>query len=122
MHTVSRLQCITGALKSVKLNRPRIFTYGHTGDLDTVVKHLLSTQQIDKFVGLGISVGGNILIKYLGEVVQRQELFHFAISVCQGYDLSEGLELLRDWTDLRCVYNYGITRNVLQVINVHKEV
>lgn len=111
----------TGALKSVKLRRPRIFTYGHTQDLDTVVKHLLATQKVDKFIGLGMSLGGNILMKFLGEEVKRQDVFHFAVSVCQGYDISEASILFSDWQNCRRIYNYGLTRNVLKVINQHKE-
>merc|ERR1719354_348084 len=48
-------------------------------------------------------------------------MFHLAISVCQGYDISEAAVLFRDWENFRCVYNYGLTRNVLKVINHHKQ-
>ena len=111
----------TGALKTVKLKRPRIFTYGYTDDLEEVVEHIRATQGVHKMVGLGISLGGNILMKYLGEKVPRQDFFHFAISVCQGYDISEASIMFRDWENFRWLYNYGMTRNVLKVINQHKD-
>lgn len=39
-----------------------------------------------KFVGVGFSLGANILVKFLGECPERQDDFVCAISVCQGYD------------------------------------
>ena len=68
--------------------------------------------------GLGFSLGGNILMKYLGEKTERQKNFHFATSVCSGYDVPECNEFFKQWTNLRRFYNYGLTRNVLKIVKV----
>ena len=39
-----------------------------------------------RFVGVGFSLGANVLLKYLGEEPRRQEHFLGAQSWCQGYD------------------------------------
>jgi len=39
-----------------------------------------------KFIGVGTSLGGNILLRFLAEKPERQEDFVCAISICQGYD------------------------------------
>jgi len=110
----------TGALKSVELKRPRIFTYGHTSDLDQVTQQILRTEKPNKLIGLAFSLGGNILLKYLGEKPERQKNFHFAVSVCAGYDVPECNELFQQWTNLRKFYNYGLTRNVLKIVKHHQ--
>ena len=40
-----------------------------------------------RLIGVGFSLGANILLKYLGEKPERQRWFSFALSICQGYDL-----------------------------------
>ena len=40
-----------------------------------------------KFIGVGFSLGANILLKYLGERPERQAYFLGAQSWCQGYDV-----------------------------------
>lgn len=111
----------TGALKSVELKRPRIFTYGQTDDLDAVVNHLLKTEKVERFIAIGFSLGGNILMKYLGEKLERQKHFLFAVSVCQGYDIPEAADFFRAGDNLRWLYDYGLARNMLKVVNHHKD-
>ena len=62
---------------------------GQTDDLDLVVRTLIRTEKAKKFVAIGFSLGGNILMKYLGEKPERQKHFHVAASICQGYDIPE---------------------------------
>lgn len=112
----------TGALKSIELKRPRIFTYGQTSDLDQIVVQIMKTENVDKLVGLGFSLGGNILLKYLGEKPERQNNFYFATSICAGYDVPECNETFKCWGNLRVLYNYGLTRNVLKIVRHHKPV
>ena len=52
-----------------------------------MVNHLTSVVKHKRLIGIGFSMGGNILIKYLGEEPARQALFECAVSVCQGYDI-----------------------------------
>ena len=112
----------TGALKSVELKRPRIFTYGHTSDLDQVVQRIIETENVNKLIGLGFSLGGNILFKYLGEKPERQSNFHLATSVCAGYDVPECNAFFQEWKGLRFLYNYGLTRNMLKIVKHHQPV
>lgn len=60
---------------------------GGTEELAAVVNHLTSVVKHKRLIGVGFSMGGNILIKYLGEEPSRQALFECAVSVCQGYDI-----------------------------------
>lgn len=53
---------------SGELNLQRQFYHaGSTEDLDAVVRHVVSTRQYSEIVLIGFSIGGNIVLKYLGE-------------------------------------------------------
>ena len=59
---------------------------GCTDDLHIVVKDVMCRFPKRKLIGLGFSMGANVLLKYLGEQPNRQSNFTFALSICQGYD------------------------------------
>lgn len=53
---------------SETINRkPRYYHSGETGDLHTVITHILNLKKYRKIYLVGFSVGGNISLKYLGE-------------------------------------------------------
>ena len=60
---------------------------GGTEELAAMVTHITSVGNHQRLIGVGFSMGANILMKYLGEEPSRQELFECAVSVCQGYDI-----------------------------------
>jgi len=111
----------TGALQDEELKKPKIFSFGHTEDLALAVSHLLATERIKKVIGVGFSLGGNLLMKYLGERPERQDHFHLCVSVCQGYDALKAYELFLQWGGLRRAYNLGLCNNYKKVILSHKE-
>ncbi|MES2199559.1 MAG: alpha/beta fold hydrolase [Chlamydiota bacterium] len=47
--------------------RRRFYHAGSTEDLDTVVKHAVKTRRYSEIILIGFSLGGNIVLKYLGE-------------------------------------------------------
>jgi predicted alpha/beta-fold hydrolase len=52
-----------------ELNRaPRFYHSGETGDFDAVVRRVLETDQDALVVAAGVSLGGNVLLKWLGEL------------------------------------------------------
>ena len=62
-------------------------TLGGTGDCTLMFNDLESKFSPDtKFIGLGFSMGGLILVRFLGEqCLERQRRFMCAISIGQGY-------------------------------------
>ncbi len=57
---------------SGELNRlPRFYHSGETGDFDTVVHHLVARDPALRIGVVGISIGGNVLLKWLGEQGSR---------------------------------------------------
>ena len=76
-----------GAVDNEKLTSKRIFTYGGTDDLQLMIDWVLEQWPGRPIVGLGLSMGGNVLMKYLGEKPDRQNHFIGAATVCQGYNI-----------------------------------
>jgi len=54
-----------------------------------MVDEILKLYPGSQLIAVGFSMGGNIVMKYLGEKKIRQKAFVGAISCCQGYDLQE---------------------------------
>lgn len=52
---------------SGEMNRmPRLYNHGEIGDLGEVMEHALGVKNYEKVVLIGFSMGGNIIMKYLG--------------------------------------------------------
>jgi hypothetical protein len=98
---------------SGELNRlPRFYHSGETGDLDEVVSRLLERDPETRLGAVGVSLGGNVLLKWLGEResdTPKQLLGAVAISV--PFDLVTSARVL-DRGFERAVY----TRNFLRTM------
>lgn len=53
--------------------RPRSYHSGATEDLEVVVNHALATARYDTLVLVGLSLGGNLTLKYLGDLGGRAD-------------------------------------------------
>lgn len=68
---------------------------GETGDLDFVLRHLTARFPDRSLVAMGFSLGGNILLKYLGERGKAaDEILQAAVAVSVPFDLTAGTEAL----------------------------
>lgn len=89
-------------------NARRFYHSGETSDLELVAKALIGrAPQIPRFVA-GVSLGGNVLLKWLGEGGVTSRKMRAAAAVSVPYDLeagarriSEGLSRIYDWSFLR---------------------
>jgi predicted alpha/beta-fold hydrolase len=73
--------------------RPRFYHSGDTGDFDFVVHTLAARMPQQRLVAFGGSLGGNVLLKWLGEN-PGQSLVAAAAALSVPYDLGEGARLL----------------------------
>lgn len=112
-----------GALSSVKVTAPRIFTYGHTDDYNTMLQNLIEQHPNTRIVCIGFSLGGNLVTKYLGERgLNKLSNIIGGISICQGYNALEGTKFLLNWQNFRRFYLYVMTESVKNIILKHKYV
>ncbi len=73
--------------------RPRFYHSGETGDFDFVVRTLAARLPSSSIVAFGASLGGNALLKWLGEHPD-QRLVAAAASLSTPYDLGAGSDHL----------------------------
>ncbi|HUP66292.1 MAG TPA: alpha/beta fold hydrolase [Thermoanaerobaculia bacterium] len=73
-------------------HRPRLYHSGETTDFDHLASTLASRQQEPLFA-IGVSMGGNVLLKWLGEHPD-QSLIRSAVAISTPYDLGAGAEFL----------------------------
>jgi predicted alpha/beta-fold hydrolase len=67
--------------------RPRLYHSGDTGDLDFVVETLRDREPRAPLLAVGFSLGGNVLLKWLGEQGARSEI-EAAATISVPYDLA----------------------------------
>ena len=91
---------------------PRFYHSGDTDDLDAVVKSLVERQADVRLVAVGFSLGGNVLVKWLGE---REDdvpaQLHAAVAISVPFDLAACARVLdRGWR--RAVYAENFLRTM----------
>lgn len=74
---------------------PRFYHSGETSDLDQVLRHLLEESPERKIVLAGVSLGGNVLLKYLGERgAALPSRIVAAATLSVPYDLARGARFI----------------------------
>ena len=76
--------------------RPRLYHSGETTDLDHVIATLAAREPATPLLVAGVSLGGNVLLKWLGEH-PAQRLVAAAAAVSTPYDLAAGSRHLETW-------------------------
>ena len=69
--------------------RPRLYHSGETSDLDFVVSTLSAREPTARLLAAGVSLGGNVLLKWLGEN-PGQRAVAGAAAISTPYDLAAG--------------------------------
>ncbi|KAF9919657.1 hypothetical protein FBU30_010700 [Linnemannia zychae] len=99
---------------NTQVTSPQLFSGGYTDDLRMVVKHLRKTLPESKMMGVGFSLGSNILMNYMGEEGDKCE-FVAAMSVSNPFDmLGSCLAIERGWFT-RKVYAPAMGGNLKKV-------
>ena len=73
----------------IPTRRPRLYHSGETGDLGFVLRHLAEADPGSALSAVGVSLGGNVLLKWLGEN-PAQTALAAAAAVSVPYDLGAG--------------------------------
>lgn len=113
-----------GTLADVELTAPRIYSYGGTEEYHLMVLHVVRTYPSSLLFSVGISMGGNVVTKYLGESKKHQNLFLGGLSICQGYDVVRCERLFSEWDYgyvFRRLYYWIMTRGVQRTLRAHEE-
>jgi predicted alpha/beta-fold hydrolase len=90
--------------------RPRFYHSGDTADLDFVLRTLASRMPSTRFLAFGASLGGNVLLKWLGEHPHDERVLA-AAAVSVPFDLGAGADHL-DRTAIGRFYVNGFLRTL----------
>ena len=88
--------------------RPRFYHSGETGDLDFVLRTLAARLPHTRFLTFGASLGGNVLLKWLGEHPEDPRVAA-AATLSVPYDLGAGADHL----DSTTIGQFYVTRFLL---------
>jgi predicted alpha/beta-fold hydrolase len=80
-------------LKMIPNRRPRFYHSGETGDPDFVLRTLSARLPYKRLLAFGASLGGNVLLKWLGENA-GQRIVTAAAALSVPYDLGAGADHL----------------------------
>lgn len=93
--------CVNFRSCSGEINRSySSFHSGQTNDLDDVVQYILSKKNYESIFIKGISLGGNIILKYLGETPNLSSKIKAAMGVSVPIDLAGSSNALHQYKNL----------------------
>ena len=72
----------------------RSYHSGATSDLDAVIRHIVARREYEQIYLKGFSLGGNLILKYLGEDRDRPERIAGAAAISVPCDLHDSLRQL----------------------------
>ena len=75
--------------RTIPNRRPRLYHSGETGDLDFLLRALRAREPAAPLVAVGASLGGNVLLKWLGES-RDLPLLRAAVALSTPFDLAAG--------------------------------
>jgi predicted alpha/beta-fold hydrolase len=104
------------------IRTPRFYHSGETGDLRLVTEHIRSACPGRKLAAAGFSLGGNVLLKRLGELADTgPSVYEAAATISVPFDLSEGTRALESGWMGRNVYSRHLVRSLLAKAKAKEE-
>ncbi|KAG2197160.1 hypothetical protein INT47_009467 [Mucor saturninus] len=104
-----------------EVNTPQLFNASITDDIREALRHIQKqVGQHTPLIGIGFSLGSNILVKYLGEEKEKTP-FLAAISVANPYDLLSSGRLLDQGFFTRNVYSHQMADNLKNIFLRNKD-
>jgi len=104
----------------VSIKTPKLFTPGGTSDLKQAVQHIHSVFPESPLFGVGLSMGANTLMKYVGEssVHPEKQILKGVVSISQGYDGLKGIRALKK----NPFYDRHVTTKLKELVKKHAHV
>lgn len=97
---------------------PQLYSAAKTSDIRSALLFITSLYPKSPLIGLGFSLGANILSKYLGEEGDKTPLIG-GIACAAPYDLKKGSDLMENHTFRRNVYSRAMYGNLSRLVNRH---
>lgn len=102
----------------VPLSSPQLYSAGHTDDIRVAVLHIAQRYPNARLIGIGFSLGANVLTRYLAEEGTRSRLIAGCAVACP-WDLVMNAEQLENRWFHRNVYSKAMARNLQTLVRRH---
>ncbi|KAJ3262715.1 hypothetical protein HDU77_000231 [Chytriomyces hyalinus] len=103
----------------VEIQTPQLYSGSFTDDVRHIVKYIHQQNPLAPLVGVGFSLGANILMKYVGEE-GKNCLLTTAVSVGNPFDLHIGLAFLHSTWIGKELYSKVMTQSLIQIYKKHQ--
>ncbi|KAJ2823871.1 hypothetical protein FBU31_004145 [Coemansia sp. 'formosensis'] len=106
----------------VKVTTPILYNGGLTSDYGFAVNYIRGRYPTSKLIGIGYSLGANLVTKYVGEQGEHCPL-DGAISVCNPYDLASSSDALEVPTFRnRHIYTPAMLMGLMKLYRRHRKI
>jgi len=102
----------------VPITSPQLYSAGHTDDCRQAVMFIAQTYPKAPLLGLGFSLGANVLTRYLAEEGDRSRLVSFCALACP-WDLEQNNRGLLSTFSGKHVYSKGMGGNLQNLLKRH---
>ncbi|KAI9350295.1 Alpha/Beta hydrolase protein [Obelidium mucronatum] len=99
------------------LKTPQLYAGSYTADVRLIIKHIKQAHPQSPLIGVGYSLGANILVKYVGEEGAHCPLIA-CVSVANPFDFNVGINFLHS-SFLGRLYSRIMTRELVSIFNQH---
>ncbi|KZT26218.1 AB-hydrolase YheT [Neolentinus lepideus HHB14362 ss-1] len=97
---------------------PQLYTGGHTDDLRQALMYLSQLYPEAPLIGLGFSLGANVIARYLGQEGNKSRLLAAAVLGCP-WDLVKNSERIEGDLFYREIYSKALARNLLKMLRTN---
>ncbi|KAJ7594733.1 Alpha/Beta hydrolase protein [Mycena floridula] len=102
----------------VPLTSPQFYSAGWTNDLRQALIYISKTYPNAPLIGLGFSLGANVLVRYLAEEKEESRLSSAAVLGCP-WDIGKNNDALESSLAGRYLYSKGMATNLLTLLKRH---
>ena len=104
---------------NTKVTSSLLYSGGQTNDLRSALLFLRNYFPNASFVGLGFSLGANVLTKYIGEE-KNNCMLKAGIAIGNPWDLFKGSQALQSNLFSHFVYDRAMANNLRKLMEIHK--
>ncbi|KAF8910682.1 Alpha/Beta hydrolase protein [Gymnopilus junonius] len=103
----------------VPITSPRLYTAGHTEDLKQALMYLLYHYPQSRLLGLGFSLGANVMTRYVSEEGDKSRLPSAVVLSCP-WDMQKNGHALVSTFAGKNLYARGMGRNMVRLVRRHE--
>ncbi|KAK7453463.1 hypothetical protein VKT23_011736 [Stygiomarasmius scandens] len=102
----------------VPMTSKQLYSAGYTDDLRVALMYIVKQYPNAPLLGMGFSLGANVLVRYLAEEGERSRLLSGCALGCP-WDLTRNNDALENTFIGRNIYSKGMASNLLRVLGRH---